>query len=537
MTDAVVIGAGPNGLVAANLLADAGWSVTVVEAADAPGGAVQTAAVTAPGFANDLYSAFYPLAAASPILRALHLDQHGLQWTHAPLVVAHPVDGERVAVLSREPEVTAASLDAFAPGDGEAWLRLVAEFERISEPLLAALFRPFPPVRPGLALLRRLGAAETLRFARFALMPLRRWTEEQFNGKGAAALLAGNALHTDLGPDSAGGAVFGWLLAMLGQTVGFPVPVGGAGALTDALVSRLQSRGGTVLCGRPVQGIVVRGGRAVGVRLLDGAELPARRAVLAAVDAPQLYGALIAPEHLPARLRADVRRFQWDNGTVKVDWALEAPVPWSAAEPARAGTVHLGGDAQALGRYAGQLGAGLVPDRPYLVCGQMTTADPTRSPAGTESAWAYTHVPQVVRGDAAGEGLTGRWDAAETTRMVERIEAEVERHAPGFRSRILARHVAGPRELEGHDRSLFRGALNSGTAAIHQQLVFRPVPGLGRPETPVRDLYLAGASAHPGGGVHGAPGAIAAEVALRAHGLAGPLRRQVVRRLLDRVYD
>ncbi|MDQ1695501.1 MAG: hypothetical protein QOJ03_854 [Frankiaceae bacterium] len=536
MTDAVVIGSGPNGLVAANVLADAGWSVLVVEAADAPGGAVRSAEVTAPGFVNDLFSAFYPLAMASEPMMSLGLDDFGLRWAHAPLVVSHPTGDGRAAVLSRDLEVTAAALDAYAPGDGAAWQSMVDQFGRIAGPLVDALFRPFPPVAPAVRLLRALGTAEALRFARFATLPLRRWTEESFDGAGAAALVAGNALHTDLGPDSAGAAVFGWLLAMLGQTIGFPAPVGGAGALTDALVSRLRSRGGQLTCGDPVHEVVVRGGRATGVRTSAGVDLPATRAVLAAVDAPQLFGSLVAAEHLPPRLLDDLRRFQWDNGTVKVDWALAEPVPWDDGHSGLAGTVHLGGTLDDLTRYTNQLGLGAVPDRPYVVFGQMTTTDPTRSPAGTESAWGYTHVPQHVRSDAADAGLSGRWDAAEVETIVERIEAQVERYAPGFRDRIVARHVAGPLDLEAANRNLFRGALNGGTAAIHQQLIWRPVTGLGRPETPVDRLYLASSSAHPGGGVHGGPGTLAAQVALRDAGILGPVRRSGRRALHRAVY-
>ena len=532
----MVIGAGPNGLVAANVLADAGWSVLVLEAADSPGGAVKSAQVTAPGFVNDLFSAFYPLSVASPAIGALHLEQWGLRWTQAPTVVAHPTDDGRSALIHRDPEATATGLDAYAPGDGDAWLTLVERFRTIQEPLLAALFRPFPPVVPAVRLLRALGTADALRFARFVSQPLRRWSDESFKGVGAASLMAGNALHTDLGPDAAGSAVYGWLLAMLAQTVGFPVPIGGAGKLTEALVARLRDRGGELVCGAPVHQVVVRNGRAVGVRTSNGDEHPAARAVLAAIDAPQLLTALVGEEHLPARMRDDLRRFQWDNATLKVDWALSGAIPWKDPECALAGTVHLGGPVDALGTYTSSLASGLVPARPYIVLGQMTTADATRSPSGTEAAWGYTHVPQHVRGDAGGQGITGTWDDREVSIAVDRLEAEVERNAPGFRDLVLARHVFGPRGLEGADRSLFRGALNGGTAAIHQQLFWRPIPGLGRPELPVDRLYLASASAHPGGGVHGGPGAIAAHAALRNAGIWGPARRAALRAGFRAVY-
>ena len=536
MTDAVVIGAGPNGLVAANVLADAGWSVQVLEAADSPGGAVKSAEVTAPGYLSDLFSAFYPLSVASPAIAALELHHWGLRWTQAPTVVAHPTDDGRSALLHRDPQATAAALDGYAPGDGEAWLTLVDRFRTIQEPLLAALFRPFPPVVPAIRVLRALGTADALRFARFATQPLRRWTDESFNGVGAASLMAGNALHTDLGPDAAGGAVYGWLLAMLAQTVGFPVPVGGAGRLTDALVARLRDRGGQLVCGAAVSQVVVRNGRATAVRTADGDEHPAARAVLAAIDAPQLFTSLVGEEHLPPRMRDDLRRFQWDNATLKVDWALSGPIPWKDPECGLAGTVHLGGPVDALGDYTSALATGMVPARPYVVLGQMTTADATRSPAGTESAWGYTHVPQRVRGDAGGQGIGGEWGERDVALAVDRLEAEVERHAPGFRDLVVGRHVFGPLGLEGANRSLFRGALNGGTAAIHQQLVWRPIPGLGRPELPVERLYLASASAHPGGGVHGGPGAIAATAALRNSGVLGPARRAALRTAFRAVY-
>ena len=514
--DAVVIGAGPNGLVAANLLADAGWEVLVLEAQDRPGGAVQSAEVTAPGFVNDLYSSFYPLALGSPVLRDLHLEEHGLSWRHAPAVLAHPLDDGRTAVLSRDLATTTASVGAFDRRDAGAWQELVDRWRHLDPLLVETLMTPFPPVRSAAALARRLGPAEALRFARFAVLPVRRFAQEQFRGEGATLLLAGNALHTDLAPEAPASALFGWLLAMLGQEVGFPVPQGGAGELTRALVTRLTAAGGRLECAAPVAGVVVRDGRAVGVRTADGRTVGVRRAVLADVAAPSLYRDLLDPDQLPARLRDDLTRFDWDDGTVKVDWALSGPVPWRNDGVAGAGTVHLAGDLDAISRFGHELAVGRLPAEPFLLFGQMTTADPSRSPAGTESAWAYTHVPSPPRGDAAGE-LTGDWrDARQRRGFVERIERQVDRFAPGFRDLVLGRHVQFPGDLHAADGNLVGGALNGGTSALHQQLFLRPTPGLGRPETHVAGLYLASASAHPGGGVHGACGANAARAALRA---------------------
>ena len=508
--DAVVIGAGHNGLVAANLLADAGWEVLVLEATGEPGGSVRTAELTASGFRNDVCSAFYPLAVASPVLHELDLEAHGLVWRHAPAVLAHVLPDDRCAVLYRDVSRTAESLASFAAGDGQAWYAEIAGWRRLADPLMEALIRPFPPVRAGAALLRRLGPGDALRLARMSMMPVQQYGRECFAGEGARLLLAGNALHTDLGPDQAGSAVFGWLLAMLGQSVGFPVPDGGAGQLVRALLHRLAARGGRVEYHRPVTRVLHARGRAVGVRDAHGEAVRARRAVLADVPAAALYESLVGLDALPSVFATEVRRFQWDNATLKVDWALSAPIPWTAAGARHAGTIHLGMDMDGLSRYGNALSRGVLPDEPFVILGQMTTTDPSRSPAGTESVWAYTHAPQGLAGDV------------ELMRAyAQRVEDVVERHAPGFRDRILARAVQLPTDLEQHNPSLFGGGLNGGTAALHQQLVFRPVPGLGRADTPIDRLYLASSSAHPGGGVHGAPGANAARAALARNGFAG----------------
>ncbi|MFJ7341706.1 phytoene desaturase family protein [Streptomyces sp. NPDC101110] len=515
MPDAVVIGAGPNGLVAANVLVDAGWSVEVLEEQPEPGGAVRHDRGVDPAFVNDLFSSFYPLAAASPVLAALHPEEHGLRWSHAPSVLAHPLTDGSCALLDRNVDATAASLDTFEAGDGAAWRRLHDVWQNLRPDLLDALFTPFPPVRASARLALRLRAAGGLRMARSLVLPVRRLGEEEFRGQGGRLLLAGNALHADLAPESAGSGGFGWLMAMLGQTYGFPVPAGGSGALTSALVHRLRSRGGRVRCGQRVDRVVVRGGRAVGVRTAAGDAVRARRAVLADVSVPALYGELLDPEHLPAQVLDDLRRFQWDFATFKVDWALDGPVPWQAEQASRAGTVHLSDGMDELTRFAAQIAMREVPDRPFLIFGQMTTSDASRSPRGTESAWAYTHIPHEIRADAADEGITGRWGTKDQELMADRMERQVERFAPGFRSLIRSRRILAPPTLEALDGNLAGGAINGGTTAIHQQLVFRPLPGTGRPETPVPGLYLASSGAHPGGGVHGAPGANAARAALR----------------------
>lgn len=510
MTSAVVVGAGPNGLVAANLLADAGWDVLVLEAQAAPGGAVRHAEVAAAGYRHDLFSAFYPLAAVSPALAHLDLGAHGLVWRRAPAALAHVFPDGRAAVIGTDPADTAASVEAFGAGDGDAWLALLDEWQAVAGPLLDALLGPYPPIGATARLLARLRRpTAALRFIRTALLPVRRLAAERFAGPGAAMLLAGNTLHTDLTPESTLGGFYGLVLAMLAQTVGFPVPVGGSGSITDALIDRLHDRGATVRCRAEVTAVEIAGGRARGVQLADGERVRAD-VVVADVAAPLLYGRLVDARHLDDGFRRDLGRFEWDHGTVKINWALSAPIPWSDPGAAGAGTIHVGGDMDHLSAFASTLAAGRVPEDPFVLLGQMHTADPTRSPPGTETAWGYTHVPNTrARPDAAV------WDAETTAALVSRVEAAVERRAPGFTALVVGRHVQTPDDLEAADANLVGGALNGGTAHLHQQLVFRPGAGGGGPATPVRGLFLASASAHPGGGVHGACGANAARAALR----------------------
>ena len=523
--DAVVIGAGHNGLVAANLLADHGWDVVVCEATPYLGGAVRSAEVTSPGYLSDLFSAFYPLSAASPVLRALELDRYGLHWTHSPSVLAHVFPDDRCAVLSRDLDQTAASVEEFAAGDGAAWRALAQQWESIRQPLIDALFTPLPALGPALRLLAGLGGPGALRMARMALLPVRRLGEERFQGAGAPMLLAGNALHADLSPEGAGSAIYGWLLAMLGQTYGFPVPIGGAGMLTQSMATRLSAGGGTLRLATPVECVEVRDGTAVGVRLATGERIRARRAVLADVTAPALYRDLVGEQHLPPGFVRDLDNFQWDNPTVKIDWAVRSKIPWTAAGARGAGTVHLGVDMDGLTRYAADLATRQMPRQPFVLFGQMTTADPSRSPEGTESAWAYTHLPPGTN-----------FSEEAIAEHVERVEATVERHAPGFADLVVGRYVQSPGLLEQENPSLVHGAVNGGTAQLHQQLVFRPVPGFGGASTPVDRLFLSGSSAHPGGGVHGGPGSNAAQAALARDGLLGGGRRKASEVVMRRLY-
>ncbi|MEU8238708.1 NAD(P)/FAD-dependent oxidoreductase [Actinoplanes missouriensis] len=516
--DAIVVGAGHNGLVAANLLADAGWTVRVLEATPHPGGAVRSGFVTAPGYLSDLFSSFYPLGYASPVMRALRLEEQGLSWKHAPDVLTHLLPDGRAATINRDLDRTMASMEQFAPGDGERWRHAYDDWKSVSGRMLDTLFTPFPPVTSGLGLVRDLRVSGALRLARRLLLSVRELGSELFEGEGATLALAGCALHTDLSPEQAGSGVYGWLLAMLGQEFGWPVPAGGAQEITSALVNRLTARGGEIVYRAPVERILVARGRAMGVRTADGRDWRARRAVIADVPAPALYLDLVGERWLPPRLVEDLAHFRWDGATLKVDWAVQSAVPWTNPAASGAGTVHLGADLNDLTRYAAQIATDELPPKPFLLLGQMTTADPSHSPAGTESMWAYTHLPHRKS-----------WSADEISEHVERMEAVIEDHAPGFRSAVVGRNVFSPTDLENENPSLVGGALGGGTSAAFQQLFLRPIPGLGRSDTPVDRLFLGSASAHPGGGVHGAPGANAARAALaRDRGVTGDLYRALI---------
>ena len=365
----------PNGLVAANALADAGWDVLLLEAQDTVGGAVRSAEVIAPGYSTDLFSAFYPLAAASPVIKDLDLTSHGLRWVRAPQVLAHVLEDGRAAVLSTDLATTSASLDQFAAGDGQAWADMFAQWQQIRDPLLDALFTPFPPVKAAIRLLRRSHVAGALDLARLAILPVNRLSRENFRGTGAGLLLTGNALHSDIPPDAAGSGVFGWLLTMLGQDVGYPVPEGGAGKLSGALAARFSSAGGQIRTGARVTSIVISNGRAVGVRCADGARSPgtARRSGRRqrAIVVPRSgrhgtpsTGLRPAPRPIPMGPRHSQGQLgAGPAGAVDRD-------RWSRCRHSASGRGLTTGSA----RYAAELAAGRLPERPFMLFGQMTTS-------------------------------------------------------------------------------------------------------------------------------------------------------------------
>ena len=495
---AVVIGAGPNGLAAAIRLAEAGHPVTVLEAADHPGGAVRTEELTLAGFRHDTFSAVYPAGAASPVFARMPLERHGLRWIQPEACYAHPLPGGRAVALFRDVDRTAASLDGVHAGDGERWRAFVAPMLDGFDAIRATMLGGFPPAAGALALLRDLGVLGTARFAALVPTSAERLARRLFAGGGSRAWLYGSAGHGDVPMTGAGSAIAGVYLNLLGHAVGWPSPAGGAERLTDALVGYLRERGGDVRTGAAVESIEAPHSRVAAVRLAGGERI-ATGLVVADVMPHAL--AHLAGEVLPPAYRSLLCRYRYGQPTVKVDWALDGPIPWEAAEARVAGTVHVAGGEDELAQAIAE-SHNRLPDRPFLLAGQQSLADPSRAPAGQHTAWAYTHGPR-----------TGVDWSAEVAPLVDRIEAQVERFAPGFRNRILARHVLSPAELERRDRNLVGGDVGGGSYRL-RQVVFRPVPRLSPYRTPLHGLYLGSAATFPGGAVHGVPGDAAARAAL-----------------------
>jgi phytoene dehydrogenase-like protein len=441
--------------------------VHVREGADEPGGGVRSDELMLPGFVHDLCSGVHPLVTASPFFRSVPLAEHGLELVEPPAPLAHPLDDGSAALLERSVAATAAGLGEDGPAYERLLGPLVRDWDAIEEAALAPLLR-FPR-RP-------------LALGRFGISALRTadgLARGAFRGERARALLAGCAAHSMLPLERRPSAAFGLVLLALGHRVGWPFPRGGSGEIAKALVAELGRLGGEVETDGPVASL---------------AELGSPRLVLCDVGPPAL--ARLAADRLPVRYARRLERFRYGPGAFKVDYALDGPIPWRAPECARAGTVHLGGTLVEIAASERAPWRGQHAERPFVLLAQHTLFDGTRAPPGKHTAWAYCHVP-----------------AGSPVDMTERIEAQVERFAPGFRDRVLARSVMGPAELEARNPNLVGGDLNAGVADLRGLLarpVARPVPY----RTPVPGLYLCSASTPPGGGVHGMCGYLAARAAL-----------------------
>jgi phytoene dehydrogenase-like protein len=463
---AVVVGSGPNGLAAAIALARAGVSVRVLEAAETVGGGARSAELTLPGFVHDVCSAIHPLAVASPFLRTVPLEAHGVEWIEPPAPLAHPFDDGTAAVLERSIERTGDTLGA----DGRRYGRLVGPLVRDADRLLDDLLGP-PRVPAHPLALARFAAAGALPAATLARLAFRR--------PRARGLFAGLAAHSMLPLTHPPSAAFGLVLALLGHAVGWPLARGGSQAISDALASYLRSLGGEIETGRCVESLAELGG--AGAALLD-------------VTPRQLVA--LAGDTLPGGYRSRLERYRYGPGVFKLDWALDGPIPWRAESCGRAATVHLGGTLEEIAASERLPRLGRVAERPYVLLAQQSLFDSDRAPAGKHTAWAYCHVPNGSPVD-----------------MTERIERQVERFAPGFRERILARAARGPAELEAHDANYVGGDINGGAASL-LQILARPVASRSPYRTPLPGVFLCSSSTPPGGGVHGMCGYHAALAAL-----------------------
>ncbi len=465
--DAVVVGAGPNGLTAAARLATSGRRVLVLEAAERIGGGARTGKLTLPGFHHDICSAIHPFGAASRAFAELRLSEHGLAWAHPDVALAHPLDGGRVALLHRSLDETAADLGADGPTYRKLLGPLVHGWDRlyplVSGPLLRLPHHPVAAARFGIA----------------ALQPAS-WVVRRFETPEARALLAGNAAHAITRLDRPLTAGVGLALMAGGHVAGWPAAAGGAQRIADALAAVVTDHGGEIVTGTRID------------RLADAPPAPA---VLCDV-APRAL-ASIAGDALPGRYRRKLWAWKHGPAAFKVDWALAGPVPWAAAEARRAGTVHVGGTFEEIAAAEAEVEVGGHPERPFVLTAQQSVFDPGRAPTGRHTLWGYCHVPN-----------------GSTVDMTDRIEAQIERFAPGFRDLILARHVITPAEFQSYNPNYVGGDITTGALTV-RQTVARPTLSLDPYATPAAGLWLCSAATPPGGGVHGMCGWNAAQSALR----------------------
>lgn len=466
--DAVVVGAGPNGLAAGIRLAQEGLSVLIIEANETIGGGSRSVELTLPGFVHDVCSAIHPMAAASPFFRSLELERHGLEWVHPELPLAHPLEGGRAAVLARTIDETSNALGR----DGASYRKLMAPFVESWEDLVSEILGPIlhAPKRP--ILLGRFGLA--------ALQSAEALARRRFESEEAKALFAGVAAHSFLPLDAASSSAIGIVLAVAAHSVGWPMPRGGAQAIAGALERRFRELGGEIETDRPVRSLK---------------ELPDAKAVLLDLHLRQFIQ--LAGDRMPTGSRYLLERYRNGPGVFKVDYALSDPAPWLNENCAKAGTVHLGGTMEEIAASERAVAEGRHHEGPFVLVAEHSRFDPSRAPLGKHTLWAYCHVPNGSMVD-----------------MTDRIENQIERFAPGFRDCILERHTMNTADLEHRNRSLIGGDINGGRSSL-LQLIARPTPKPTPYRTPLDGIYLCSASTPPGGGVHGMCGFHAAEAAIR----------------------
>ena len=465
--DALVVGAGPNGLSAGIAIAQTGRTVLVVEGRDTVGGGARSAALTLPGFLHDVCSAIHPLAMGSPFLSSLPLSDHGLDWVQPPAPLAHPFDDGTAVMMERSVEATADGLELDAASYRSLFGPLVRDWQKLATDILGPLRVPRHPM-------------VTARFGLQGLRSALSVAKARFSGERARALFAGMAAHSTLPLERSPSAAIGLVLGASGHAVGWPLPRGGSQRISEALASHLTSLGGRIETGVQVE------------RLED---MPTAAVVLLDITPRQVVK--IAGRRLPGRFRGRLETYRYGPGAFKMDWALSGPAPWTAEECARAGTVHLGGTMDEIAHAEREVWSGRHPERPFVLFSQPSLFDPSRAPDGQHTAWAYCHVPN-------GSDID----------MTDKIEAQVERFAPGFRERILKRSVRSPAALEEYNPNYVGGDINGGVQDLGQ-LFSRPARMLSPYAIPSTNMFICSSSTPPGGGVHGMCGYFAARAALR----------------------
>lgn len=469
--DAVVVGSGPNGLVAALTLAKRGLSVLIIEAHSAPGGGCRSSAdLTLPGFVHDTCSAIHPMALLSPAFRQINLQKLGVQFIRSPYAVAHPLPNDEVAILEPSIENTAARLGE----DSMTWPRLMRPFanHEFFDSILGPAWSPAAMTNP----------IRQTRFGLHALRSSNHFVRAHFKTEKARALFGGCAAHSIVALDRAGTASFGLALALSAHVVGWPLVAGGSQKITDALLAELRRHDAQIQ---------------LNTKIASLSQLPPARAILFDLSPRQI--ANICGDALPTNFSDRYRQFQHGPGIFKIDYALSAPIPWKNPECAKAATVHISGTYEELARAEAQMFAGIVPEKPFVLLAQQSLFDSTRAPRGKQTAWAYCHIPNGCKTD-----------------MTQAIENQIERFAPGFRDTVLARHTTNPAQQETQNPTMLGGDIGGGLNTLGNTL-FRPVLKWNPYTTPNEKIFICSSSTPPGGGVHGMSGLHAANAAIAKH--------------------
>ncbi len=522
--DVVFVGSGINSLAGAALLARGGKRCLVLERNDWLGGAIRTAEITRPGFVHEVFACWHPLFVGSAAYAELadDLHAHGLEYLNTELATGSLFPDGSSTFLTASHEANVEELEHAAPGDGAAWDRVVSEFmpnADLAFGLLTTELWSREGFQLGIKAYRRLGRRGLVEFTGSTLESCRDWVARTFVSERAHGLLAPWVLHTGLGPDAASSGFMAQVIAVAIELGGMPVPRGGGAKLVDALAAVVRAGGGTLETGRDVEEVLVRDGRAAGVRLDGGETVTATEAVVANVTPTQLYGRLLPQGSVPKQAATEARRFRYGRGEMQIHFALDELPRWEGDERlARTAIVHVTPGLDGVSRAVNEAERGLLPAEATIVVGQPVAVDPSRAPAGKWILWLQLQeVPSRVRGDAAGEleAGDGRWTEELRERYADRIQARLARHITNLDSALLERVTLSPADIEAANVNMPGGDIYSGSCALDQNLVWRPRPGLPGHRTPVEGLYQIGASTHPGPGLGAGSGTLVAKQLLR----------------------